>query len=142
MSIGTYIENRIKELGLKKGWVAKQAGINPGHMSRIITGSRNPSLKTLASLTPVLRLTLSDMISASGYPSPAGSSPTNIPPELTTLIQAIKENPKKALAVAPLVEKMLKEQMDCPSDLADFFSFVVDLPASKRAGILMAFGGK
>ena len=151
MNIGVYIKNIITEQGRKQEWVAEQAGINKGTLSRIISGHRDPSIKTLDKISKALGVPLVNFLIACGYLKESDEEQLvseskaeyslGIPPELTSLIQAIKDNPEKASAVAALIEKMLKEQMDCPGDLSDFAAFILGLPENQRKGILMAFGG-
>lgn len=57
----TKISQAIEEQGYKKGWVAKQAGIAPGTLSRIISGETEPTLKVALKLAKVLNKTVEEL---------------------------------------------------------------------------------
>jgi predicted transcriptional regulator len=48
------LQKQIAKRGLKKVWIAKQVGIHPVHLSRIIHGDRNPSKRTLRKILDVI----------------------------------------------------------------------------------------
>lgn len=57
----TPIDKAIFESGLKKGHIAKTAGINPGTLSLIISGKSEPTLRVALRLARVLGKTVEEL---------------------------------------------------------------------------------
>ena len=145
MNIGEYIKIYLAENDRSIRWLALKANISDGYLNRIIKNKNKPSLNKVIALAGAMKVPLGKFLSEAGIElgiNQESQVSKNIQPELISLIQVIKENPEKAKAVAPLIKKILNEQMDPPGDLSDFVAFILDLPESQRKGILMAFGKK
>lgn len=52
------LEVRIAEKGLKKGWIAKEVGIAPSTLSKIVKGESIPTLQVALRLAEVLDSTV------------------------------------------------------------------------------------
>ncbi|GGH83444.1 DNA-binding XRE family transcriptional regulator [Pullulanibacillus pueri] len=57
----TPIDKRIKELGLKKGWVAEKSKVSKSALSLICNGRSDPSIKVALRLARVLNTTVEDL---------------------------------------------------------------------------------
>lgn len=58
----TKVEELIKQKGLLKGWVAKQAGISPSSLSKICTGeTKDPRTSVAISVARVLGTTVEEL---------------------------------------------------------------------------------
>lgn len=52
---------KIVEKGIKKGWLAKQVGIAPGTLTKIVSGESLPTLPVALKIAEVLDTTVEDL---------------------------------------------------------------------------------
>lgn len=72
----TFLYNKLQERGMKPSQLAHRSGISNAEVSRLLSGKRAPSLKTIQKIGPALKIAEEDLLAAaSGHaPSPAYSS--------------------------------------------------------------------
>lgn len=77
MTLGEFIKNRRKELGITRNLLATKAGISHTEVQRIETNERKqPSLKVLCALADSLSVSQEEMLKIAGYTPSDGMSAT------------------------------------------------------------------
>jgi transcriptional regulator with XRE-family HTH domain len=56
------IDDLLKQIGQTSGWLADRAGVPRSTVKRILDGDRNPTAETLATLAPILGVTVEELI--------------------------------------------------------------------------------
>lgn len=75
MTLGEFIKNRRKELGISRNLLATKAGISHTEVQRIETNERKqPSLKVLCALADSLSVPQEEMLKLAGYAPEDGMS--------------------------------------------------------------------
>jgi len=57
----TRLSAEIRKRGLKKGWVAEQAGVSRSAMAMIVNGKSDPTLRTARKIAKVLGVTIEEL---------------------------------------------------------------------------------
>ncbi|MHB0984687.1 MAG: helix-turn-helix domain-containing protein [Sulfuricella sp.] len=120
MDIGRAIYALRKEKGLKLEEVALDAGTDSGHLSRIETGSRKPSLPMLEKIAAAMEVRVSlivAMAEGEGTPSAAGQIPNvgeaNLSEESIQLRQHFRtltpDNQRTLLEIAKVLSRLQRE---------------------------------
>src|SRR3954468_24096494 len=72
--LGRFLEQRRDELGLSRRDVATQTGLSYSYVSQLETGEKEPALKAVRSLAPVLDVPVEELASMAAGGAWAGSS--------------------------------------------------------------------
>jgi transcriptional regulator with XRE-family HTH domain len=124
--------------------LADRAGVSRALLHRILAGERRVTPETAVKLAPVLGRSKLELLAVIGFISPAeiqqfaGGQSTD--PDLAAIVQAIRDHPEKARAVAPLLKTILEESNHSPGDIQDLLEALLALPENRRQGLLMALG--
>ena len=110
-------------------------------------GTIKPSPKTRQVIANMFNISVddlsrSDLCDENGQIIRKYFLPPELPKEVTKLINAIMEQPEKALAVAPILEKFLKSEVHRPEELRSIAEIIFNLPENQRKGLIIAFGGR
>src|SRR3954452_7685852 len=63
LELGRFLEGRRHELGLSRRDVAEQSGLSYPYVSQLETGDREPALKAMRALAPVLNVRVEELAS-------------------------------------------------------------------------------
>lgn len=63
LELGRFLEGRRQELGLSRRDVAEQSGLSYPYVSQLETGDREPALKAMRALAPVLNVRVEELAS-------------------------------------------------------------------------------
>ncbi len=74
--LGRFLEHRRRELGLSRRDLAEQSGLSYPYVSQLETGDREPALKTMRALAPVLDVRPEEL---AALQSARGSRITSLP---------------------------------------------------------------
>jgi transcriptional regulator with XRE-family HTH domain len=80
--LGRYLEHRRRELGLTRRDLAEQTELSYPYVSQLEAGDRQPSLKTMRALAPVLGIRTEDLaavVAGGDWATPSGSSYASAP---------------------------------------------------------------
>jgi transcriptional regulator with XRE-family HTH domain len=83
--LGRFLEHRRRELGLSRRDLAEQSGLSYPYVSQLETGDREPALKTMRALAPVLEVRAEELAAlvAGGEWATTGTSSYASAPELS-----------------------------------------------------------
>ena len=123
---------------------AKMLEVGHGSISNAERGENWPQRETLYQIAEMFNLEISDLFRNDLFCNGEIVRDPNaaLPPELSELIQAIKDHPEKAAAIAPFLKKLLKKNHDFPADISHICDAVLSLSDSQRAGLMAMVGGE
>jgi transcriptional regulator with XRE-family HTH domain len=84
--LGRYLEHRRRELGLSRRALAEQTELSYPYVSQLEAGDRQPSLKTMRALAPVLGIRTEDLaavVAGGEWATPSGGSYASAPEALS-----------------------------------------------------------
>ena len=80
--LGRFLEHRRRELGLSRRDLAEQSGLSYPYVSQLETGDREPALKAMRALAPVLEVLpeeLASLVAGGEWATTGSSSYTSAP---------------------------------------------------------------
>ena len=140
MKTGPYIEGWLARNERTISWLAAKARISDGYLNRIIQGHHSPSIEKLRGLAVAMGIPFVQFLSDIDIIPPVDPGLCDADPDLVSIIQAIRDHPEKARAVAPLLKTILEEPNHSPGDIQDLLEALLALPENRRQGLLMALG--
>jgi transcriptional regulator with XRE-family HTH domain len=93
--LGRFLEHRRRELGLSRRDLAEQSGLSYPYISQLETGDREPALKTMRALAPVLDVRPEELAAlvAGGDWATTGTSSYASAPELMSVSSSRSDPP-------------------------------------------------
>ena len=93
--LGRFLEHRRRELGLSRRELAEQSELSYPYVSQLETGDREPSLKTMRMLAPVLDVRPEELAAlvAGGEWATTGTSSYASAPDLALSIGSVSDSP-------------------------------------------------
>jgi transcriptional regulator with XRE-family HTH domain len=93
--LGRFLEHRRRELGLSRRDLAEQSGLSYPYVSQLETGDREPALKTMRALAPVLDVRPEELAAlvAGGDWATTGTSSYASAPELMSVSSSTSDSP-------------------------------------------------
>lgn len=78
MKFTDWLKSKLEQRDIKASELAYRSGISNAEISRILTGVRTPSAKTVKKISPILRVTEEEALIAAGILSPNKKQPSTI----------------------------------------------------------------
>ena len=93
--LGRFLEHRRRELGLSRRDLAEQSGLSYPYVSQLETGDREPALKTMRALAPVLDVRPEELAAlvAGGDWATTGTSSYASAPDMLVSGMSMSESP-------------------------------------------------
>ncbi len=78
MTFSQWLRQKLDQRGVKPSELAFRSGISDTEISRLLSGKRNPSAKTLKKISPIIHCAEEDAMRAAGYLPPLLEKPKTI----------------------------------------------------------------